>query len=104
VGEIGEAADNLTASGDPALRGTFHMTGRGETSWAGFAAGILRLSVLLGGKPVTVDPIPTGAYPTPAKRPGNSRLDCDKLERLHGLRLPDWHRSTELVVRRLVAN
>jgi len=98
-----KVADNLLASSDPALRGTFHMTGRGETSWAGFAAEIFRLSALLGGKTVTVDPIPTSAYPTPAKRPGNSRLDCGKLKRLHGVRLPDWQGSTELVVRRLVA-
>ncbi len=96
-------ADNLIASSDPALCGIFHMTGRGEASWAGFAAEIFRLSAALGGKPVTVDPIPTSAYPTPAKRPANSRLDCGKLERLHGVRLPDWQHSTELVVRRLVA-
>ena len=98
-----KVADNLLASSDPALRGTFHMTGKGETSWAGFAAEIFRLSAALGGKPVAVDPIPTSAYPTPAKRPGNSRLDCGKLEQLHGVRLPDWKGSTELVVRRLKA-
>ncbi|WP_026783649.1 dTDP-4-dehydrorhamnose reductase [Pleomorphomonas koreensis] len=96
-------ADNLTASGARELRGTFHMTGRGETSWAGFAAEIFRLSALHGGKPVTVDPIPASAYPTPARRPANSRLDCGKLERLHGVCLPDWQHSAELVVRRLVA-
>lgn len=98
-----KVADNLLASSDPALRGTFHMTGKGETSWAGFAAEIFRLSAALGGKPVAVDPIPTSAYPTPAKRPANSRLDCGKLEQLHGVRLPDWKGSTELVVRRLMA-
>ncbi|WP_370677661.1 dTDP-4-dehydrorhamnose reductase [Pleomorphomonas sp. PLEO] len=98
-----KVAGNLIASGDPALRGIFHMTGDGETSWAGFAAEIFRLSAALGGKSVTVDPIPTSAYPTPAKRPGNSRLDCGKIERLHGVRLPNWQGSTERVVRRLVA-
>jgi dTDP-4-dehydrorhamnose reductase len=103
AGGLLKVADNLLASSDPALRGTFHMTGLGETSWAGFAAEIFRLSAELGGKPVTVDPIPTSAYPTPAKRPGNSRLDCGKLEHLHGVRLPDWQGSTELVVRRLMA-
>lgn len=98
-----KVADNLLTSDDAALRGTFHMAGHGETSWAGFAAEIFRLSAMLGGKPVAVDPIPTSAYPTPAKRPGNSRLDCGKLEQLHGVRLPDWQGSTELVVRRLLA-
>lgn len=99
-----KVAGNLLASDDPALRGTFHMTGSGETSWAGFAAEIFRLSAALGGRSVTVDPIATSAYPTPARRPGNSRLDCGKLDRLHGVRLPDWRGSAELVVRRLVAN
>lgn len=98
-----KVADNLLTSDDPALRGTFHMTGLGETTWAGFAAEIFRLSAMFGGKPVAVDPIPTSAYPTPAKRPSNSRLDCGKLERLHGVRLPNWRISTEPVVRRLVA-
>jgi len=99
-----KVADNLIASSDPALRGTFHMTGHGETSWAGFAAEIFRLCADLGGKSVAVEPIPTSAYPTPAKRPGNSRLDCGKLERLHGVRLPAWQASTELVVQRLVTD
>lgn len=98
-----KVADNLLASDDPVLRGTFHMTGRGETSWAGFASEIFRQSAQFGGKSVTVNPISTSAYPTPAKRPGNSRLDCDKLGRLHGVRLPHWQGSAELVVRRLVA-
>ena len=56
-----KVADNLLTSDDAALRGTFHMTGRGETSWAGFAAEVFRLSAELCGKPVTVDPIPTSA-------------------------------------------
>lgn len=99
-----KVAGNLLASGDPALRGTFHMAGSGETSWAGFAAEIFRISTVLGGRLVMVDPIPTSAYPTPAKRPSNSRLNCGKLERLHGARLPEWRISTELVVRRIVVN
>lgn len=97
-----KVADNLIVSDDPALRGTFHMTGEGETSWAGFAAEVFRLSAARGGRPVSVEPIPTSAYPTPARRPANSRLDCGKLEQVHGLRLPSWRVSTEIVVRRLV--
>jgi len=98
-----KVADNLLASDDPALRGIFHMTGSGETNWAGFAAEIFRLSAVAGGRSVAVDPIPSSAYPTPAKRPANSRLDCAKLERLHGVRLPEWQGSTKTVVERLVA-
>lgn len=98
-----KVADNLLASQDAAARGVFHMTGSGTASWADFAAEIFRLSALLGGKAVTVNRIPTSAYPTPATRPANSRLDCGKLAAVHGVRLPDWHGSTETVVRRLMA-
>lgn len=97
-------AENLLASPDPALRGLFHMAGAGEASWADFAEEIFRASAAFGGPFAAVDRIATSAYPTPAKRPKNSRLDCALLERVHGLRLPDWRASTETVVRRLVAD
>lgn len=95
-------AGNLLASPDPSLRGLFHMTGSGEAAWADFAAEIFRVSALCGGPSAEVERIPTAAYPTPARRPTNSRLDCSKLERVHGVRLPDWRGSTEVVVRRLL--
>jgi dTDP-4-dehydrorhamnose reductase len=98
-----KVAENLLASEDPALRGTFHMTGDGTASWAEFAGEIFRLASELGGKVAAVDPIPTSAYPTPARRPQNSRLDGDRLAAVHGVRLPDWHGSLATVVRRLVA-
>lgn len=97
-----KVADNLLASDDPALRGIFHVTGSGETSWAGLAAEIFGVSASLGGKAVTVNPISTRDYHTPARRPGNSRLDCSKLKQLHGVRLPGWTESVGVVVRRLV--
>lgn len=97
-----KVADNLLSSAEPSMRGLFHMTGSGEASWAEFSEEIFRVSAALGGPTAAVDHIPTSAYPTPAKRPKNSRLDCGKLERIHGVRLPDWHGSTEVVVRRLV--
>jgi dTDP-4-dehydrorhamnose reductase len=98
-----KVADDLVASNDPALRGRFHMTGGGTASWADFATEIFRLTASLGGRSVAVDRIPTSAYPTPAVRPRNSRLDCSRLEAVHGVRLPDWHGSTEVVVRRLIS-
>lgn len=98
-----KVADNLLASTDQIFRGVFHMTGGCTASWAAFATEIFRLSAGLGGPSATVNRIPTSAYPTPARRPANSRLDCGKLEAVHGVRLPDWRGSTETVIRRLVA-
>ena len=95
-------AGSLLASGDAARRGVFHMTGAGDAAWADFSEEIFRLSAELGGPTAKVDRIPTSAYPTPARRPKNSRLDCGKLERIHGVRLPNWHGSAATVVRRLL--
>lgn len=94
--------DNLLKSNDPSLRGVFHLTGSGEAAWADFSEEIFRVSQSLGGPHAKVDRIPTSAYPTPARRPKNSRLDCSKIERLHGIRRPDWRQSTEIVVKRLL--
>jgi dTDP-4-dehydrorhamnose reductase len=94
--------DNLTKSDDVALRGVFHMTGSGEASWAEFAEAIFAASAAAGGPSARVRPISTSDYPTPAKRPANSRLDSSKLAQVHGARLPDWRTSTETVVSRLV--
>ncbi len=75
--------------------GTFHMTGSGETSWYGFAQAIFAQVAANGQKVPAVKPIPAKDYPTPARRPANSRLDCSKLERAYGIRLPHWQTSLE---------
>jgi dTDP-4-dehydrorhamnose reductase len=95
-------ACNLLARKDPQLRGVFHMTAAGEASWADFAEEIFRQSRRLGGPSATVDRIASTAYPTPAKRPANSRLDCRRLADRHGVHLPDWRPSTALMVDRLL--
>jgi dTDP-4-dehydrorhamnose reductase len=84
------------------LRGVFHMAAAGYTTWAGFAEAIFAASASCGGPSARVEPIPTSAYPTAARRPANSRLDCAKLERVHGIALPEWRRSTEACVARLI--
>lgn len=94
-------ASNLVASNDPALRGSFHMTGTGEASWADFAIEIFARSADAGGPTAEVGRIPSSAYPTPAKRPANSRLDCSRLADIHAVRLPDWKQSTANIVERL---
>ncbi len=91
-------AKKLVEDPSPDLRGVFHLSGSGETTWAGFAKQIFAFSMAEGGKPMTVNEIKTAQYPTPAKRPANSRLDCSKLEKTYGLRLPDWQSSTQAVV------
>jgi dTDP-4-dehydrorhamnose reductase len=95
-------AANLLESDDPAQRGIFHMTGAGEASWADFAEAIFALSAEAGGPSAAVKRITTADYPTPAKRPANSRLDSSKLARVHGVGLPPWRSSLKEVVARLL--
>jgi dTDP-4-dehydrorhamnose reductase len=68
--------------------GLYHLTNAGETSWHGFAQAILDLDA--PESETRLLPIPSSDYPTPARRPLNSRLNNDKLERVFGVRLPDW--------------
>lgn len=67
-------------------QGLYHMSAGGETSWCGFARAILSRA----GIATPVVPIPTEDYPTPARRPRNSRLDCARLRREHGVSLVPW--------------
>jgi dTDP-4-dehydrorhamnose reductase len=92
---------NLIARPDDAsLRGVFHMTGGGETNWAEFAMAIFAVSATNNGPSIQVRSIASSAYPTPARRPVNSRLDNTKLAWSHGVRLPFWRDSiSETVVR-----
>ena len=97
-------AANLAAASDPALRGVFHMAGTGSASWATFAAAIFEASAELGGPTASVRQITTSEYPTAARRPANSQLDCSKLAKAHGVILPAWTESMELIVERLVGH
>ncbi|WLH13080.1 dTDP-4-dehydrorhamnose reductase [Pseudomonas hefeiensis] len=70
--------------------GTYHLTAQGETSWFGFAQAIGE-HLIEQHKPCAVlEPIPSRAYPTPAPRPLNSRLDCTRLLQQWGVSQPDW--------------
>jgi dTDP-4-dehydrorhamnose reductase len=83
-------ARNLTLNPHPEHHGIFHMAGGGETSWAGFAEEIFRFSAQSGEVSARVNKISTADYPTLARRPANSRLDCSKLAAVHGVRIADW--------------
>jgi dTDP-4-dehydrorhamnose reductase len=84
------------------LRGVFHMVGTGEASWADFATEIFAISKQLGGPSPSVSRITTDDYPTPARRPANSRLNTSKLQKIHGVALPAWQTSTRATIARLL--
>ncbi len=70
--------------------GVYHCAGAGETSWAGFAEEIFRLSRARGGPSARIAPISTNEYPRPAARPANSRLDCAKIAADYDVRMRAW--------------
>lgn len=72
--------------------GIYHLCGSGEASWYDFAKDILALASRheSGIKCYSIQPITTKEYPTPARRPLNSRLDCSKAKETFGIALPHW--------------
>lgn len=81
--------------------GIFHLAGQGEATWHGFAEAIFA-SLARRGQPVPrLQGITTEAYPTPARRPQNSCLDCSKVERAFGVCLAPWQASLERCLDRL---
>jgi dTDP-4-dehydrorhamnose reductase len=77
--------------------GTYHYSGSPSTTWHGFAAEIFRQL----NHRIKVIPIRTEEYPTPARRPANSILDCSKLNKNFGIRQPDWMTDLSLVLKQL---
>lgn len=82
---------------DPAKSGTYHFAGGPDVTWADFARAILAAA----GRTTQVEDIPTSAYPTPARRPANSRLDCITTETTFGIPRPDWRPGLAAVLREL---
>ena len=80
------------------LSGTYHATAGGQTSWYGFARAIFdRAAAQTPGLRVpVVEPIPSSAYPTPARRPANSVLDNSRLSEVFGLALAPWDEALTL--------
>jgi dTDP-4-dehydrorhamnose reductase len=73
--------------------GIYHAAATGDTTWHGFASAIIAAAKPLGVPQIPVLPITTAEYPTPVRRPANSCLDCGKLERVFGVRLPTWQQG-----------
>jgi dTDP-4-dehydrorhamnose reductase len=83
-------------------RGIYNLTSGGETSWFGFTKAIMTQAAARFGSPLpNLVPITTADYPTPAKRPANSRLSCRHLDETFGVRLPHWEQSLDLVLETL---
>lgn len=83
---------------DPAKTGTYHFSGAPDVSWAEFAREIMAQA----GLPCAIEEIPTSAYPTPARRPANSRMACETLSAF-GLSRPDWRAATREALKELGA-
>ena len=77
-----------------ALAGIYHLVASGTTTWFDYAKHVLAQAQLvqtaINIKATQIDPVPTSAFPTPARRPHNSRLDTQKLQVTFGLTLPPW--------------
>ena len=96
------AASSVTSRGGSGNFGIRHLTGRGGASWAEFAREIYAVSRDMGGPWCDVADIPTRDYPTPARRPANSRLSNEKFEECFNWKMPAWKNSCRDVVRLLV--
>jgi dTDP-4-dehydrorhamnose reductase len=101
AGDIAAACLAMVATlqADPAAGGIYHFAGAPDVSWADFAREIFRQA----GRAVTVTDIPTEAYPTPAPRPRNSRLDCTATKAVFGVDRPDWRAGLSAVLDELGA-
>ncbi len=88
-----------TAAQQPDLSGTYHLAASGETTWHGYARHVIGRA-RAAGRPLKVTDeairaVPSSAFPTPAKRPSNSRLDTSRFRRAFGLALPDWRAGVD---------
>jgi dTDP-4-dehydrorhamnose reductase len=96
AGSIAQATGQLIEhwrAGRPGPWGVYHLTGLGETSWFGFAKAIAEHLRAQGKRACEPTPIPSSAYPTPAQRPLNSRMDCSRLQRDWAIQLPTWQQA-----------
>ncbi|BAU91114.1 dTDP-4-dehydrorhamnose reductase [Methylorubrum populi] len=93
----------LRMAGDEAApAGTMHCVNDGATTWCGFARAIVAGAAQRGGRSVPVEGIPTTAYPTPARRPANSRLSTQSLTDAYGIAPRSWEAALDDILDRLV--
>lgn len=90
AGILAMAARIGTEGWQTRFAGVFHASGTGWTTWLGLATAAFAVAARHGVPMPDLVPITTADWPTPARRPADSRLNCDKLATIYGLRLPDW--------------
>jgi len=87
--------------------GTYHLAAAGETTWHGYAHHAIerarQLQPALDWRVQAIDAVPSSAFPTPALRPHNSRLDCSLLQSRFSLRLPPWQHGVERMLAEVLA-
>ena len=93
-----------TAQAKPEVAGLYHLIASGTTTWFDYAQLVFAKARAAGVElAVThVNAVPTSAFPTPAKRPHNSRLDTTKFQRTFNLRLPDWTVGVERMLTEII--
>lgn len=103
--DIADAVRRITLRllDDPnAPTGVYHFVNAGSTSWAGLASLVMEQSGIRGGPSVPVEPIATSDYPTPARRPANSRLSTERIRRDYGIVPRDWSAAVTEAVESLL--
>jgi dTDP-4-dehydrorhamnose reductase len=96
-------AINCAEGPSRAAYGTYHFSGSGEASWFEFAGAIVESASDRTGRQPQIQPIPTSEYPTPAKRPANTRLDCSAVKEKFGCDQRPWRRGLQSTIDRLLA-
>ena len=97
------ALANRATSGEQLAWGTYHYSGMPHTTWHGFAEAIVERALTLGllEKSVPVRAIGTAEFPTPARRPANSRLDCSRIHEKLGIKIRPWQNGLDDVLKHL---
>jgi dTDP-4-dehydrorhamnose reductase len=107
AGDLADAilavAARIESGWRPEYGGVFNAAGTGSASWYEFAVAAFKDAAQHGRPMPTVIPITTAEWPTPTKRPADSRLDCSKLARVFGVALPDWQPSLARTVGAIIA-
>ena len=93
----------MQAIAQPQLSGLYHLAAAGQTSWCGYARYVIEQARSMGTVLTVqcIEPIPTTAYPTPATRPHNSKLDTRKLRQSFALQLPDWQNGVSRMLKEI---
>jgi dTDP-4-dehydrorhamnose reductase len=91
---------------DPGLAGTYHVAASGETTWYEYARFVVGKAQQLGedvkAGPAQIAPVASSAFPTPARRPHNSRLATERFSAAFGLALPPWERGVARMLQEIL--